>query len=82
MKLKKPYLVKWLDAANHGIDWTDKSKLKSTPATILSVGILTHKCKDTITLTQNLCVSGPGEASGCNCITIPRGCIIQTERLK
>lgn len=80
MKLGKLYQVTWIDSANHAVGWEDNIDVEV--ATIGSVGCFIGETKKAITLVQNVCYSGPGSPSGCNAISIPKGCIKSVKRLK
>ena len=82
MKLYQLYEVTWIDSANHAIGWEDGTDIGTKVATIVSVGFLWAKNKKAITLVQNVCTKGPGSPSGCNAISIPKGCIKSTRKLK
>lgn len=79
MKLGKLYQIDWIDSANHAIGWQDEIGVEV--AVISSVGFLSAKNKKAVTLVQNICYDGPGSPSGCNAISIPRGCIKSIKRI-
>ena len=80
MKLKQLYEIKWVDSANHAIDWTENIGVNI--AKIKSVGYLIAKNKKGITLVQNACYKGPGSPNGFNAVSIPKGCIVSVKKLK
>jgi len=65
--------IRWLDHANHTVEWFDKAPVKV--ATIVSHGQVSAVRKHAVTLIQSVCTKGPGEGSMCNAITIIRSCI-------